>query len=154
MAAHIISYLTTSLAKLPSLIGSNWGGIVFTLVLFGIGRLNAPDRPKWRWDVEAIFGTPVPGVPLWRRLPAISLVVAGWIGLFCLSAFLTLYDDHQNLVQASARIKRQLNQKVRAGEDQITALKISCANQQGKNESLDKQNRDEQRQCPGKIKPR
>jgi hypothetical protein len=131
MIVHAVSFLATAVAKMPTLIGSSWGGVVFTLFLLGLGEFAfLVGGKKWRWDRDTAIG--------------VGLAAVGWGVLFCLSAFLSAYGDHQNLVGATARIKRELNRKVQDGKDEIGALRVSCANQQGKNETLENQNRDEQ----------
>jgi hypothetical protein len=68
---------------------------------------------------------------------------------------LTNYDDHQNLVGAAARIKHngdrrrnELASQLRIAKDddgkQITDLRTQCAVKDGINQTLQKQNRDEQ----------
>ncbi len=91
---HLVSLLIRSAMLAPARVGSNWGGVIFTLLLFGITEFAL-----WKWgDMSG----------RWVRNFWIGLgvVAVGWGGLFACSVVLTTYDDHQNLVGAAARIKR------------------------------------------------
>lgn len=140
---HLVSLLVHSAALVPSRIGSNWGGLVFTLVLFG-----ATEFALWLWgDMKGRWGR--------SALLGLGVVIVAWTGLFALSFVLTIYDDHQNLVGAAARIKRDTGKQrdalhaqlesVRSNtRQQIENLTTSCAVKEGVNQTLQKQNRDEQ----------
>jgi len=96
---------------------------------------------KERWGRNALIG--------------LGVVVVSWLGLFVVSAVLTIYDDHQNLSATANRIKHDgirqreaLTVQVEKAKDearqQIGELKTECAVKEGINQTLQKQNRDEQ----------
>jgi len=92
MAHHFLSFLLRAFVEMPSRIGSSWGGTIFSVFLFLI-----PLAPKaWRRDSSG-----------WKRRLTISVLFSaiGWTILFLVSVFLTVWDDHSNLVAAAERIK-------------------------------------------------
>jgi hypothetical protein len=148
MVHHLFNLIATAVEKMPSLVGSNWGGVVFTALLF-----FATEAVLMRWGEARTH---------WKRNTGIGIgvVVMGWLGLFALSAFLSVYDDHQNFVGATARIKRtmksesevaqlDLNKKLFSQENQLESAKLECARQTGQNDTLQKQNRDQQNSING-----
>ena len=55
-----------------------------------------------------------------------------------------VYSEHQNLVGATARINSSLHTKVAATESALAVKQLECARQEGRNETLENQNRDQQ----------
>lgn len=143
LITHLVNLLIRSAILVPSRIGSNWGGLVFTLVAFAV-----TEAALWKWgDMKG----------RWTRSALIGLgvVIVAWIGLFACSTVLTIYDDHQNLAGAAARIKRDGVTQTRALADQLQAtrndlgrqlgeLRTGCAVKDGINQTLQNQNRDQQ----------
>jgi hypothetical protein len=122
--------------------------VVFTFVLFLVAELVL-----WRYgDMKG----------RWTRntLMSVAVVVVGWMGLFLISAVLTVYDDHQNLTGAASRIKTEaeakrlkLTEQMRSTEKalnhQVVELQTSYAVKEGINQTLQKQNRDQQNTING-----
>ncbi len=128
---------------MPQLVGSNWGGLMFAALLFLITEfvLWKWGEMKTRWGRNTLIGFAIAGI--------------GWTLLFLVAAVLTMYDDHQNLVGATVRIKHSLMDEVKTTRQtlgrQITdtnnslaAKRLECARQEGQNDTLQKQNRDQQ----------
>lgn len=146
LVAHLVSLLIRSAAIVPSRIGSNWGGIAFTIIVATLGAwFGSPEMTVAAWRTH------------WRKNLKAACVAAliGWVGLFVVSIVLTTYDDHQNLVGAAHRIRRdtdaqrdelrrQLQSVQNNAGQQVGDLKTSCAVKDGINRTLEKQNRDEQ----------
>jgi hypothetical protein len=66
-----------------------------------------------------------------------------------------MYDDHQNLVSATARIKHSLQDEIKVTRtnlslqvedvnNHLVSKQVECAKQEGQNDALQKQNRDQQ----------
>lgn len=143
MLAHFVNFLVESFDLIPARIGSNWGGLVFAAILFFI-----TEGVLWKWGE-------MKGHLARNTLIGFAIAGIGWTLLFFVSAFLTVYDDHQNMVGATARIKRSLNSELESTRSSLTknvnnehnsliAKQLECARQQGQNDTLQKQNRDEQ----------
>jgi len=143
MLSHFIDLLFRSGETMPSRVGSNWGGVFFTLVIFALTEFLL-----WKWGEKS---------NRWGRNAAIGLgvVFVGWFGLFLVSAFLTVYDDHQNLAGAARRIKSESQIATKGCEARIRAVSqplkenliaegTANAVKDGINKTLEKQNRDEQ----------
>jgi hypothetical protein len=140
---HLVNLLVHSAAIAPSRIGSNWGGVVFALLVFAATELALwwAGEMTGRWTKNVLIG--------------LGAVLVSWIGLFTVSIVLTSYDDHQNLAGAARRIKHDGNAQVEVVtaqlrtaksdvEKQTGELKTECAVKDGINQTLQKQNRDEQ----------
>ncbi len=122
---------------MPSLVGSNWGGLLFTAVIFLV-----TEAVLWKWgDIKSRWGR--------SALIGFAVALIGWMLLFGVSAFLILYDDHRNLVGATARIKRTLRMDRDNSHRELLSNRLDCAKQQGENETLQKQNRDQQSSING-----
>src|SRR5579859_4548209 len=96
MVHHFINLVVHSLGAMPSRVGSNWGGVVFTFTLFMLAELAIlrwGEMNKERWGLNALIG--------------LGAVIVGWVGLFSISVFLNIHDDHRNLSGASVRLKRE-----------------------------------------------
>jgi hypothetical protein len=144
--AHLVNLLIRSAAIAPARIGSNWGGVVFALLVF------------LATEAALYFGGEMTGRYTRAVLIGLAAVVASWCGLFCLSVVLTLYDDHQNIAGAAVRIKHdsaranlsgQLQNAKRDAEERISDLRTQCAVKDGINQTLEKQNRDQQSSING-----
>src|ERR1700761_3995060 len=97
MFTHFLNLITQVLVRMPSLVGSNWGGFMFSLLAFLLTQ-----AALWRWgDMKAH----------WQRNVTLGFaIVAGlWIALFILCGILTVYDDHQNLVGGLKRVGAERN---------------------------------------------
>lgn len=141
---HLLRLLGTCLAVLPSRIGSNWGGVVFSLILFGLAEALLWGRAEM---TRAVF--------IKNTLVSILAVVMAWLGLGIVSVCLTIYDDHKNLAGAAARIRHagdarqaKLTQELHSAEwvshEQNQGCKTLYARLEGISDTLQKQNRDQQ----------
>jgi len=136
MVTHFVNFLVRTFEGMPSRIGSNWGGLVFTAVLFLITELVL-----WRWgEVKVRWG--------WNTLIGFAVAVIGWTLLFCVSAVLTIYDDHENLAGAAARIKKEgtIHEADCTKRLQVTQSSLDTANavKEAISGTLEKQNREQQ----------
>jgi hypothetical protein len=143
MVSHFFGLVAQAISKMPALVGSNWGGLIFPAAVFTLTQivLAVMGEVKKHWQRNVVIGFAVAGV--------------AWTGLFLLSTVLTVYDDHQNMVGATNRIKHALQDSKRLeasrceGEkrgvgEQLISSRILSSSLEGKNQVLDKQNRDEQ----------
>lgn len=137
MAGHFFNFVFRAVAAMPARVGSNWGGVLFSIGLFLLTELVLWlfGDMKDRWKRNTLIGLAVVGV--------------GWTLLFPISALLTVYDDHQNLVGAGRRIRSTFNQRIQSQQDQLTATRLECARWEGQNETLQIQNRDQQNTISG-----
>jgi hypothetical protein len=148
MAGHFINLVFRAIAAMPERIGSNWGGVLFPFLVFVATELMLLmwGERRGRWGRNVIIGFAVAGI--------------AWTGLFLVSAFLTVYDDHQNLVGTSNRFKKtittnrldssaELNRTRKNLTEQLHALQNDCAHKDGVLQTLEKQNRDRQASING-----
>jgi len=145
MLRHFVNLVAQAVTDMPSRIGSNWGGVIFSLILFVLAEVFLIFRQGHKWKQNWLKNA------LWGLAP----VALGWIALFAILFVTTIYDDHQNLVGAAKRIKSDLRkqlEKTRTNEEitkealanQITELQKSCAVKEAVNQTVQRQNRDEQ----------
>jgi len=143
LLTHLVNLLVHSAAIAPTRISWNWGGVAFAVFVFAATELALwwSGEMTGRWTKNVLIG--------------LGAVVVSWIGLFVVSIVLTVFDDHQNLAGAAARIKKdgafrrdglisQLNSTRDGLGGQIANLKTSCAVKEGINQTLQAQNRTQQ----------
>lgn len=148
MLRHFLGLIAQALEKMPALVGSNWGGLLFSALVFAI--------------TQAVFALLGDVRKHWQRNTIIGFIVTviAWVGLFTVSMVLSVYDDHQNMVGASRRIrqalqreiqneKADLTQKIDDEQSKLVGSEVSRAIQQGRYETLEKQSRDQQNLIAG-----
>lgn len=148
MVGHFFNLLTQAFLSMPERIGSNWGGVIFSVALFLLAEILA---------LVSIGVAVAEWKKHWVRNVVTGLVVVavGWGGLFVISLIATTYDDHQNLVGAAGRFKRAISVERQSHSfaltsiktafgDQMHSLQTDCAVKDGINRALEQQNRDEQ----------
>jgi hypothetical protein len=99
MRPHLLSFLGRALRNTPYLISNNWTGIIFSAGVFAVAFLLILSVGGWRavkehWKRDALIG--------------IAAVIIGWIGLFCYSLGLTVWNDHHDMAE---RWKTVVNEK-------------------------------------------
>jgi hypothetical protein len=97
---HLVALLVQAFAKLPPLVGSNWGGLLFTLASF----LCTGALLIWKDGVKQHVGR--------NALISLGVTTFLWTCLFCYSVVRTVYEDHEDLVGASARIRRSKQEEI------------------------------------------
>lgn len=140
---HFINFIIQAIATMPTRIGSNWGGVIFTVIIFAFTEfvLSRWGDMRGRWGRNAIIGLAIVGV--------------GWTLLFLVSAVLTVYDDHQDLAGAAQRLKKEgrteynecsarIQNVVQPLQTELGNIKTSNAVKDGINQTIQKQNRDQQ----------
>lgn len=137
MVGHFFNLVVRAITAMPERVGTNWGGLWFSIAIFFATMLVL-----WIFgDMKEHF----------KRNTLVGLAVVGiaWTALFPISAFLTVYDDHENLVGAASRIKRTLNGEIQSQKDQLIATRLECARWEGQNDTLQAQNRSQQNTING-----
>jgi hypothetical protein len=154
MATHFLHLLVRSFATLPSALGSNWLGLLFPFIVFLLtqGVLGFARGKAWmkaHWQENLLWGFAVAG--------------AAWTGLFLWSVVTVTYGDHEDLNKHIAQIrreskqtasgliedKRQQSNTISSLNGKISSLGQECAVKDGINQTLQKQNRDQQSSING-----
>ncbi len=137
MVHHFTNLVFQAIASMPARIGSNWGGVLFSIGLFVIAQVLAlmtlgVALTQWKahWRTNVLAG--------------VITVVVGWLALFAISLVATVYDDHENLVGAAHRIKSRNEKTSQDLQLQISSLKVDCAGKEATRQTLEKQSRDQQ----------
>jgi hypothetical protein len=149
MTAHVVHLLVRAFAGAPSSLGSNWLGLVFPLLVFMFtqvvtGFARGWNRMKSHWKDNLLLGFAVAAV--------------AWAALFTWCIVTTIGDDHNNLnarirqlrgdvaicTESASKEKHALSKEISSLEDQAIATEKQCAIKDGVNQTLQKQNRDQQ----------
>lgn len=119
----MVNLLAQTLVDLPSRVGSNWGGFLFSVVLFTFSQWpvlrklrNTSSTPKemWlNWQSHWVKNL---------RIGAITIIV-GWVVLYAISIVPAIYEDHQDLVGAAARLKKSYKAEIESREGTISRMR-------------------------------
>jgi hypothetical protein len=99
MFAHLIHLLHRALTALPSLVSTNWLGVLMSFAIFLLAQLLFLCFQGWasmkrQWKDSVAIGT--------------VAVFVGWMVLYILSIVLIVYDDHQSQVQQNHALQTKL----------------------------------------------
>ena len=142
MATQILHLAARALAALPSSLGSNWLGLLFPLLVFILTQIVTGFVRGWasmkaHWKDNLLIGFAVAGV--------------AWTGLYIWCILTTISTDHTQLNARIRSLRRTGDQQRSNFAQQIEALQTSnqhlqqdCAVKEGINNTLQKQNRDQQ----------
>jgi hypothetical protein len=142
MPIHLYNLLARAFMSIPAALGSNWFGLVFTVIVVIIGEVIGGYLFGW----QAVMTN-------WKKVTGIGFAAlgVGYTLVFGWCVVTTTYVDHNSL---SAHI-RELNGKVKSADshevaavqlikNDLAQTKFDCAKTEGKNESLSKQASDQQ----------
>ena len=142
---HLVNLLFQAAEMVPTALGSTWIGIFFPVWVFIIAEILTGFFNGWQT------------LKAWAKNVGLGIAVAltAWGGLFVCCLIGAIYRDHLYFVAKSGEYRSKAQGANEGGTANLAALRqdlglaytklqTSCAKTEGKEEALDKQNRDQQ----------